>query len=425
MDDIPLSWLIAIGALIMLSAFFSSMEAALLNASRMRLRNFAEESKRGGKKAVYIVENLDNALSVLLLGNLSATVTIAAMTTSLFSEAGSVSSGLLLSIVISILALWVIGIMIPRTYGKQHADRFILFVAPLLHMLMKVFMPLTWLFGRWQQAVAKKLNNGEQPASNHTITEDELKAIVEISEEEGVLEKEEKELVYRSLDFDEIIVGEVLTPRPDMIAIEVGLPIEKIKQVFFKERLSRIPVYDKDIDNIIGILSEREFFSELLQYQTADVRSLLRKPKFVVKSMKISALMLELQKSNVHMAIVIDEFGGTAGLITLEDTLEQLVGEIWDEHDEVINMITKIDETTYEVSPQLSLDDFEKAFSIPAIESDFYNLGGWIFGNIDRIPQKGDSFQYEHVTITVAEVEKKRVKKLTVSVQEPIVSQEE
>lgn len=417
MDDIPLSLLIILGALILLSAFFSSMEAAFSNLSKIRVRHYAEEEKRGSKKAMYIVENLDKAMSTVLLSNLIVTVAAVSIATKLLIDNNGSSVSLAIMIIAMSLVLWIVSRMIPRTYGKEHADTYSLKIAFVMFGLMWLHTPVNSLLQLLQRSLKRLFSKGE--SNIRTITEDEIKAIVEISEEEGVIEKEEKELVYRSLDFDEILVGEVLTPRPDMIAIEVSQPIEQIKRMFFKERLSRIPVYDKDIDNIIGILSEREFFAQLLQHEKADIRSLLRKPKFVVKSMKISALLLELQKSNVHMSIVIDEFGGTAGLITLEDILEQLVGDIWDEHDEVINLITQLDETTYEVSPQITLDEFEKTLNIEPIESSFYNLGAWIFGNIDRIPQKGDSFEYEHVTVTVAEVEKKRVKKLLAKVNNP------
>ncbi|MGI2297191.1 hemolysin family protein [Paenibacillus sp. GXUN7292] len=417
MDDIPLSLLIILGALILLSAFFSSMEAAFSNLSKIRVRHYVEEEKRGSKKAMYIVENLDKAISTVLLSNLIVTVAAVSIATKLLIDNYGSSAGLTITIMAMSLVLWIVSMMIPRTYGKEHADTYSLKISIVMFGLMWLLTPINALLQLLQRTFTRLFSKGE--GNIHTITEDEIKAIVEISEEEGVIEKEEKELVYRSLDFDEILVGEVLTPRPDMIAIEVSQPIEQIKKMFFKERLSRIPVYDKDIDNIIGILSEREFFAQLLQHEKVDIRSLLRKPKFVVKSMKISALLLELQKSNVHMSIVIDEFGGTAGLITLEDILEQLVGDIWDEHDEVINLITQLDETTYEVSPQITLDEFEKTLNIEPIESSFYNLGAWIFGNIDRIPQKGDSFEYEHVTVTVAEVEKKRVKKLLVKVNNP------
>ncbi|MFD2117488.1 hemolysin family protein [Paenibacillus yanchengensis] len=417
MDDIPISLLFVLGALIILSAFFTSLEAAYTHVSKLRLRQFADDNKRGSKKAMYIVERLDEAIATVLLSNLVVTVAAVALATKLFIKALAVTPGLILSIVVMVLVLWVVATIIPRTIGKVYADGYVLLSAAPLYYWLKLMTPVNIIFGGLQRQVTKMLS--KQNTVVQTITEDELKAIVEISEEEGVLEKEERELVNRSLDFDEIYVGEVFTPRPDMVAIEVNQSIDQIKKVFFKERLSRIPVYEQDIDNIIGILSEREFFSELLLYGTTDIRQLLRKPKFVVKSMQIPTLMVELQKSNVHMAIVIDEFGGTAGLITLEDILEQLVGEIWDEHDEVINLFTQIDETTYEVSPQIALDEFEKLLNIPPIESEFYNLGGWIFGNTDRIPQKGDTFEYEHVTLTIAEVEKKRVKKIIVNVHEP------
>lgn len=416
MDDIPLSLLITLGALIVLSAFFSSAETAFSSVNKIRLRNYFDDNKRGSKKALYIVDNFDNALSTILVGNNIVNIAAASISAKVATDLFGASTGLVISTFIMTLLILTFGEILPKSIAKEHAEAYSLRISGILLLLIRILTPVNYLFKLLRNFVSRTFSKGEE--NHHVVTEEEIKEMVDISEEEGVIDKEEKELVHRSLEFNEILVGEVMTPRPDMIAIEVDQSIEKIQQILFKERLSRIPVYDKDIDNIIGILSEREFFAALLQHQTVDVRSLLRKPKFVVKSMKISALLLELQKSNVHMSIVIDEFGGTSGLITLEDILEQLVGEIWDEHDEVIHLVTQIDESTYEFSPQITLDEFEKVMDIPPIESTFHHLGGWIFGNVDRIPQKGDFFEYRNLTIIVAEVEKKRVKKVKVIVNE-------
>lgn len=246
--------------------------------------------------------------------------------------------------------------------------------------------------------------------------------MVDISEEEGVINKNERELVHRSLDFNEILVGEVLTHRMDMITIDVNQPLEEIKQIFLTERFSRIPVYEENIDSIVGFLSEREFFAELIQHNEVNVRALLRQPMFVVKSMKVATLLPELQRTKSHMAIVVDEFGGTSGLITLEDILEELVGEIWDEHDEKINIMTKIDENTYEFDAQYELDDFAELFNVPMPETNYHNLGGWIFETIESIPENGNTFDYENLRILVLEVESHRIRKIKV---ERILASEE
>ncbi|MCU6712594.1 hemolysin family protein [Paenibacillus sp. J5C_2022] len=416
MEGIPLPLLLTLGALILLSAFFSSAETAFSSVNKIRLRNYVDEKKPGSKKALGIVENFDNALSTILVGNNIVNIAAASISAKVSVDLFGPSAGLIFSTFGMTVLILIFGEILPKSFAKEHAESYSLKISGIMFLLITVLTPVNFIFSKLRSLVSRVFSKGEK--NNLSVTEEEIKVMVEISEEEGVIDKEEKELVHRSLEFNDILVGEALTPRPDMVAVEVGQSIEDIKQAFLDERFSRIPVYENDIDNIIGILSERDFFAALLQDGDANVRELIRKPKFVVKSMKISALMLELQKSNVHMSIVIDEFGGTSGLITLEDILEQLVGEIWDEHDEVIDMVTQLDDRTYEMSPQLTLDEFAKIVDIPPIESSFHNLGGWVFGNIDRIPHKGDSFQYEHLLLTVIEVEKKRIKRIRVDVNE-------
>lgn len=414
MEDVPLSLLSALGALVVLSAFFSSAAAALSGLNKVRIRNLAEDNLPGSKKALHMAENIDHTLPAILSGNYLANVAAVGLSVKASMKVFGAGYGLAVSIFGMTAILLVFGEILPKAIVKEHAEAYAMRISWVLLPVVRILSPVAYLFGTVRNAAARVFSKGKPNA--HSVTEEEIKVMVELSEEEGVIDKEEKELVHRSLEFNDITVGEVLTPRPDMIAVEAGMPFDKIKDVFLKERYSRIPVYDKDIDNIIGILSERDFFAQLLRHGEADVRSLLRKPKFVVKSMKISALLLEMQQSNVHMSIVIDEFGGTSGLITLEDILEQLVGDIWDEHDEVVSLITKLDERTYEVSPQVPLDDFAEEMGVRPIESAFHNLGGWIFGKLDRIPVVGDAFEYEHLRIAVAEVDKKRVKRIRVDV---------
>jgi len=284
-------------------------------------------------------------------------------------------------------------------------------------VLMKAMLPLTWLFSELKGKLIKRLTHGIVSPS---VTEEEIKEMIDLSEEEGVIDNKEKELVHRSLDFDDILVGEIFTPRIDMVAVEVNDPVEKIRDVFLEERYSRVPVYEEDIDHVIGILSESDFLSRLVQQKEVNIRELLRKPLFVVESMKISDLLPALQKSKVHMAIVVDEFGGTAGLVTLEDIIEQIVGEIWDEHDDAVKVIHQIDEYSYELNAELPLDEFCELMKIEEPESSSHTLGGWVFEMFERIPAVGETLQYGPLTLTVREVENRRIRKVLVSLNEPI-----
>jgi putative hemolysin len=412
--EVPLSLIMLLGGLIVLSAFFSSAETAFSSVNKIRLRNYASENRSGSKKALYISENFDNALSTILVGNNIVNIAAASISAKVATDLFGPSTGLIISTFVMTLLILIFGEILPKSIAKENAETYTLKISGILFFLIKVLTPVNFLFGQLKSLVSKTYsqNNENMPS----VTEEEIKVMVDISEEEGTINKDERELVHRSLDFNEILVGEIITPRTDMIALEVNQPIQEIKEVFLEERYSRIPVYEEHIDNVIGILSEREFLAELLQYQDVNVRKLLRKPMFVVKSTKIATLLPELQKSKVHMSIVIDEYGGTAGLITLEDILEELVGEIWDEHDEKINIMTKVNENTFEFDAQFQLDDFSKLLKLPDLDSSYHTLGGWIVEKYERIPDQGESFEFENLKITIDDVKKHRVKKVKVEV---------
>jgi putative hemolysin len=420
--EVPIGLIILLGVLIILSAFFSSAETAFSSVNRIRLRNYVSEGRSGSKNALYISENFDDALSTILVGNNIVNIAAASISSSVAVDIFGPSTGLVISTFGMTILILIFGEILPKSIAKENAESYSLKISGILLMLIKILTPVNFLFSKLKASVSKIFSkDGEVTPS---VTEEEIKVMVDISEEEGVINKNERELVHRSLEFNEILVGEVLTHRMDMITIEVNQPLEEIKEIFLTERFSRVPVYEENIDNIVGFLSEREFFAELIQHNKVNVRELLRHPMFVVKSMKVATLLPELQRTKSHMAIVVDEFGGTSGLITLEDILEELVGEIWDEHDEKINIMTKIDENTYEFDAQYDLDDFAELFNVPMPETTYHNLGGWIFETLESIPENGDTFDYENLKIIVQEVESHRIRKIKVE-RMPVAETEE
>ncbi|MEH7883985.1 hemolysin family protein [Bacillus sp. JJ1609] len=420
--EVPIGLIILLGVLILLSAFFSSAETAFSSVNRIRLRNYVSEGRSGSKNALFISENFDDALSTILVGNNIVNIAAASISAKAATDIFGPSTGLVISTFGMTILILIFGEILPKSIAKENAESYSLKISGILLMLIKVLTPVNFLFSKLKASVSRIFSkDGEVTPS---VTEEEIKVMVDISEEEGVINKNERELVHRSLEFNEILVGEVLTHRMDMITIEVNQPLEEIKEIFLTERFSRIPVYEENIDNIIGFLSEREFFAELIQHNEVNVRELLRQPMFVVKSMKVATLLPELQRTKSHMAIVVDEFGGTSGLITLEDILEELVGEIWDEHDEKINIMTKIDENTYEFDAQYDLDDFAELFDVPMPETTYHNLGGWIFETLESIPENGDTFDYANLKIIVQEVESHRIRKIKVE-RMPVVEREE
>ncbi|WP_100404941.1 hemolysin family protein [Bacillus solitudinis] len=411
MDDIPFSMISLFILLLLLSAFFSSVETAYSSANKIRLKTYLDEGRSGAKKALLISDNFDKALSTILVGNNLVNIAAATISAQLATDLFGPSRGVFISTFVVTILVLIFGEIIPKSLAKEFAETFALRVSAILFLLIQILTPITWLFLQLRRGMSLLIQNKEFYPS---MTEDEFKVMLDLGEEEGVLHKHEKELVHRSLDFDDIIVGEILKPRIDIIAFDVSQSIDTIKETFFKERYSRIPVFDGNIDNIIGILSERDFLTALIQEKEIIIEKLLREPLLVVESMKISALLPKLQKDKVHMAIVIDEYGGTAGLITLEDILEEIVGEIWDEHDETIKFVRQLDQETFLVNADYALDDFARLTNVNLPNTSYHTLGGWLVGIFQRIPASGEELHYEHLKLRVVEVEERRIRKVKV-----------
>ncbi|WP_110113837.1 hemolysin family protein [Bacillus sp. CGMCC 1.16541] len=420
MGDLPLSQIGLLTILIFLSAFFSSAETAFSSVNKIRLKNYVDEKRRGSKKALYIAENFDRALSTILIGNNVVNIAASSISAKVAIDLFGGNTALVISTVLMTIIILIFGEVLPKSFAKEHAESFTLTISSVLFFLIRILTPITYLLVLLKTFVSRLFTSKEPVPS---VTEEEIKVMVDLSEEEGVIDNKEKELVHRSLDFNDILVGEILKPRIDVIAVEVNQSIEEVRDMFLEERYSRVPVYEDNIDNIIGILSEREFLSHLVQGKEVNIRELVRDPLFVVESMKISTLLPELQKNKVHMAIVVDEFGGTSGIVTLEDILEEIVGEIWDEHDEKVKIVHQIDERNFEFNAELPLDEFVKFVNIAEPESTYHTLGGWIFEQFERIPSEGDTFEYAHLTFIVREVENRRIRKVLVRINEETVSE--
>ncbi|QOY38587.2 hemolysin family protein [Anaerobacillus isosaccharinicus] len=407
--------LVLLIVLVFLSAFFSSAETAFSSVNQIRLKNYVEQKRSGSMKALYISENFDRALSTILVGNNIVNISAATISAKLATDIFGATIGLPLSTFAMTVIILIFGEILPKSFAKEHAEQFALKIAGILLFLMRVLSPIIWFFIKLKVLVSKVM---KQKDDLPTYTEEEIKELLNLSEAEGVIDKKENELVHRSLNFNDISVNQIFVPRINVIAIDINHPIEEIKQIFLKERYSRIPVYEEHVDNIIGILSEREFLGKLVQKDEITIRDLLRKPTFVIETLKIADLLPQLQKNKTHMAIVIDEFGGTAGIITMEDILEELVGEIWDEHDEKISVMNQIDQDNYEFFAEFPLRHFAKIMKIPTLNSSYQTLGGWVIEKFEQVPNQGDEFQYEHLTIMINEIENRRVKKVLVKLNQ-------
>ncbi|MDQ0256071.1 CBS domain containing-hemolysin-like protein [Evansella vedderi] len=413
MADIPLNLIAVFMLLMVMSAFFSSAETAYSSANRIRVKTMSEEGHQGAKRTLHILDNFDQALSTILVGNNLVNIAAATISAQVTTAIWGPNLGVFISTFVVTLLVLIFGEILPKSYAKEFAETFSAKISGILLLLMKVLAPVTWLFIQLKRTVSKLI---KKEAFHPSVTEEELKVLIDISEEEGVIDESEKEMVHRSLEFNDIVVQEIFKPRTDMVAIDINDSIDNIKNIFIRERFSRIPVYDGNIDNIVGILSERDFLTAYIQqYEEMEIKSLLRKPVFVVESMRVHTLLPQLQKNKGHMAIVLDEYGGTSGLVTLEDILEEIVGDILDEHDDDIHLLKEIDPSTFIYHADYPLDDFVRQMKVELPDTTYHTLGGWLSDVFQRIPAVGENFSYEHLNLEITESDQRRIRSVKVT----------
>ena len=405
--------LIIVVVSIFLSAFFSSIETAFSTVSTIRMKYLAERGDKKAQNVLKIVDNYDKALTAILIGNNIVNIGCSSVATvlciRLFGDVGAaVSTGIITLLVLTF------GEIIPKCLAKKKADTFSLNTARILLVIMTILSPLVFLFIAIKSLALKLLTSDNTKPS---VTEDELKVLIGTSEQEGVLEEQEKELVQSALDFDEKTVQEILTPRVDITAIDIAETPDEIRKVIIDERYSRIPVYKDDIDNIVGILHSRDYLEELLKTSAPKIEALIKPAYFVYKTKKLSYVLTELKKQKLHIAIVTDDYGGTLGLVTMEDLLEELVGDIWDEDEIETPSYQKINDATYLVSGDMTISDMLELLELREdyIDSDSVSVGGWVMENLGDIPQTGDSFDYRNqLTFTVLETDGQRVEQIKI-----------
>ncbi len=380
--------------LLLISSFFSMSETVFTSANPIRLKTNIEDGKRGAKKALWIVENYDRTLTTILVGNNLANIALTTASLRFFIgllQTDGVTADVVSTIVITITVL-IFGEILPKSLAKQHADEISLRISGLFYYIIQTFRPLVWIFLKIKNWIIKE--NGEEKIS---VTGDELETIIDTMEEEGSIDEDEAELLQSVLDLSEKKVYEIMTPRVNMIGIDVDDDsIEDIKKIFFDNQFSRIPVFEETRDKIIGVLHERDFFTKLIKGQKVIIKKLMREPFFVTESMRVDTLIETLQRENTHIAIVSGEYGGTSGIVTMEDALEELVGEIYDEHDEVEDeMIQAIKENKYGIDADIDLEDlFEELEIGTEPESHYSTLGGWLYEVFEDIPEVDESYTY-------------------------------
>ena len=412
-------WKIAlVVAMMVFYALFSGTETAYSSVNKLRLKNYESQGNKKAAKALKLANRFDEVLTAVLIGNNIVNIAASSVSTLLFvSIFGSKGAGISTA-VITVLVL-VFCEVLPKSYAKKNAEKISLAFASPLWALVILLKPFVWLLNKLSSLFSK---GDEAP----TVTEDELKYMIDEIEEEGVIEEQESELVKSALEFDEISVEEILIPRVKMIGVDVTDTIDEIKATFTREMYSRLPVYEKSLDNILGIITNKAFFKMLIE-GGSDIRGIIQEVPHIADTKLISEAMRSMQRSKVHLAIVTDQYGGTKGMITLEDIIEELVGEIYDEDDEIITNIVKLGENKYECAGDVNIGDLLETLGLDEdmIITEYSTVGGWITEILEHIPEAGESAEAGVFRLTAAEVSEQSVEKVIIEILPTEESEEE
>ncbi len=411
MSTLEIIFLVVVLVCILLSGYFSATETAFTAINKIRLRAKAEDGDKGAKRVLKLADNYDRLLTTILIGNNIVNILASSLFTLLMIALIPKNEGLAttLSTVILTVVILIFGEITPKVLAKEFPEGFARFSAPFINVLAWLLIPFTFLFGLWKKLLLKMFKHKEDNA----ITDDELKILVEEAEHEGGINAQESDLIRSAIEFNDLEAKDILVPRVDVIAIDCQTPLTEVDKIFMETRYSRLPVYKDTVDNIIGILHEKDFIKQRLD-KNFSLEKASKPAIFVVSTTKISAVLQQLQKSKSHMAVVSGEFGDTVGIITMEDILEELVGEIWDEHDEVLSDITQVSETEYKVLGSTSVNDLCAYFDLGNVESDSATVGGWVIDMLGKVPDDGDELVYQNLQLTVAKTEFRRITELKV-----------
>ncbi len=409
MDSTSIGMLVALVILISMSAYFSATETAFTSLNRIRMKNKADNGNIRAAKTLELAEDYDKLLSTILIGNnivnISATTVATVLCTRWFLDYGPTVATVALTII-----LLLFGEISPKSIAKESPEAIAMAVTPLLRVFVVVLAPVNFLFGLWKKLLSKIVKSD----GDDGITEEELVGMVDQAENEGGLDQHESDLIRAAIEFNDLEVSEILTPRVDLIALEEEDTMEKAASLFVESGYSRLPVYHETIDNIIGVIHEKDFYAARYRGETM-LSQLKGNVVYTTANTKISDLLRVLQTRKAHMAVVVDEYGGTVGIATLEDILEELVGEIWDEHDEVIETFNKQEDGSYLIACSANLDDMYDLFEIKGT-CDAATVSGWVMEQVGRIPEEGDHFQAEGLDVTVTKVEHRRILEVRVEV---------
>lgn len=413
MGTTQIIFLIIVLVCFLFSGFFSATETAFTTLNKLRVKTKADDGNKRAKLVLRLADNYDRLLTTILIGNNIVNILASSLATLLFIDwcSGNQELASTLSTVVTTVVVLIFGEVTPKSLAKEFPETFANFSAPIINALAYVLTPLNFLFSLWKKLLNKIFKNKEDTA----ITDDELISMVDEAEQEGGINAQESELIKSAIEFNDLEAKDILVPRVDVETLDINASEEEVSRLFMDTGYSRFPVYEETVDNIVGILHEKDFIKQRGN-GSFDLKSLIKPAVFVVSTTKINTVLQLLQKNKTHMAIVSGEFGDTVGIITMEDILEELVGEIWDEHDEVLSDISQVGENEYKVLGSATVNDLCDYFDVGEIESDSATVGGWVIDMLGKVPDVGDELTYENLQISVTATDSRRITELKVIV---------
>ena len=410
LDSASIAMIVGLVFCVIMSGYFSATETAFTSLNRVRLKSWADGGDQRAARTLALAEDYDKLLSTLLIGNNIVNNVATTIGAVLFIHLIDEVTGPTVSAIVLTVVILIFGEVSPKSLAKESPERFAMFATPLLGVLRTVLTPLNFLFTQWKRLLSKVFRK----SADGGITEEELVTLVDQAESEGGLDQHESDLIRNAIEFNDLEVSEILTPRVDLVAVSDTATMEQAASLFVESGYSRLPIYHDSIDNIVGVIHEKDFNAARYRGETS-LADLKAPVLYTTGNTKISELLRILQKNKAHMAVVVDEYGGTEGIATMEDIVEELVGEIWDEHDEVIEIFRKQPDGSYLIACSADLDDMYDLFQVKGT-CDAATVSGWVMEEVGKVPEVGDHFQSEGLDVTVTKVEHRRVLEIQVRV---------
>ena len=411
----------AIIVLVSLSAYFSATETAFSSFNRIRIKNAANSGNHRASLVLALSENFDKLLSTILIGNNIVNITLTALATLIFVDAFGQEMGATISTIVVTIVVLIFGEITPKSLAKESAEKFSMTSAPVLRVFMVLLAPLNWMFSMWKKLIGKLF----KVTRDRTITEDELIIMVEEAEHEGGIDEQQSELIQNAIEFNELDAYDVLTPRVEVEAIEIDATKEEIRELFLETGFSRLPVYEDSLDKVIGVLNQKDFHNYILHTEKS-VSEYIKPVVFISGTVRIANLLKKMQIAKTHIAVVVDEYGGTEGIVTMEDIIEELVGEIFDEHDEITTQeILEMQDRTFRVLCGTNLEKMFDYFDMEDEFNDVSTVNGWVMLELDKIPEPGDRFRYKNMEVTVTKADERKALEIHITFENEKEEEEE